>query len=278
MKLSIITCGKNDNYAGNFIHRLQLNLSKLEFNLKNLNINDVEILVTDWGSEIPLHTILSTNEFKFTKFIHVPQHIAKYYSPDSEFSWGQSLNTGYRRSKGEYIFFIDGDSYIPEESFNKLYNLIKNFQPTDNIFYWASRYHLPYEIHSNVFNINNLDNYILNWKNNKNSWKHDKVNLSYFGGTAMGLLLNRVICDKSTLFYEKLNKWGHTDIEIHNRISSQYPCCGDLEDLDMYFFHLDHHNIQYGEQKNGSNSPINASNFKANNDNWGLMNEILNVI
>ena len=32
MKLSIITDGKNDQYAGNFIQRLQFNLDKLNFN------------------------------------------------------------------------------------------------------------------------------------------------------------------------------------------------------------------------------------------------------
>jgi hypothetical protein len=276
--LSIITCGKNDQYAGNFLQRLQLNLSKLESNLKKFNITDVEILVTDWGSEIPLHTILDITNFNFTKFIHIPPHLAHQYSPDSEFSWGQSLNTGYRRSKGEYVFLIDGDSYISLDSFKKLYDLIKNFNPEDKIFYWGSRYHLPYEIHSSVLNINELDAFVLNWKNNKSIWKHDKVNLSHFGGTAMGILLSRNICDESTIFYEKLNKWGWTDIEIHNRISSKYSCCGDLEDLDMYFFHLDHHSIQNGMQKNGANPPINAPDFKANNDNWGLNNESLVII
>jgi hypothetical protein len=272
--LSIITCGKNDQYAGNFLQRLQLNLSKLESNLKEFNITDVEILVTDWGSETPLHTVLDITDFNFTKFIYVPPHVAHQCSPDSGFSLTQALNTGYRRSQSQYVFFIDGDSYIFDESFIKLYNLLKSFKSTDNVFYWASRYHLPYEIHSSVFNINELDTFILNWKNNKNSWRHDKVNLEHFGGVAMGLLLSKHICEESTIFYEKLNKWGWLDIEIHNRISSKYPCCGDLEDLNMYFFHLDHHHIQKAGQ-NGANPCINAPDFKSNDEGWGLNNEDL---
>lgn len=275
MKLSIITSGKNDQYAGNFLQRLQFNLNKLELNLKELNIKDVEILVTDWGSEIPLSTALITDNFKFTKFIHVPSHLSNTYSPDSKFSLSQSLNTGYRRSKGEYVFFIDGDSYIPKKSFSNLYNLLKNFKSTDNIFYWASRYHLPYKIHSNIFDINDLDDIIFDWENNKNIWKHDKINLEYFRGTAMGLLLSKHICEESSCFYEQLNKWGWIDIEIHNRLSNKYTCCGDLEDLDMHFFHLDHHNIAAGGS-NGHNPNINSPIFKANKDNWGLINELLN--
>jgi hypothetical protein len=275
--LSIITCGKNDQYAGNFLQRLQLNLSKLESNLKKFNITDVEILVTDWGSEIPLHTILDITNFNFTKFIHIPPHLAHQYSPDSNFSFAQSLNAGYIRSQGKYIFFIDGDSYIPDKSFINLYNLIKSFNPTDNIFYWASRYHLPYEIHSSVSSIEELNTFILEWENNRNSWRHDKINLGHFVGTAMGLLLSKNICEESSCWYEVLNKWGWVDIEIHNRISTRYPCCGDLENLGMYFFHLDHHNIAAGGQ-NGSNPCIGAPEFKANGDNWGLNHELLNFI
>ena len=90
----------------------------------------------------------------------------------------------------------------------------------------------------------------------------------------MGLLLSKNICEESSCWYETLNKWGYIDIEIHNRISSKYPCCGDLEDLGMCFFHLDHHNITAGGQ-NGSNPYIGAPEFMANNNAWGLNNEDL---
>ncbi len=155
-----------------------------------------------------------------------------------------------------------------------MYNLVKSSTLTDNIFYWASRYHLPYELHSAVSSINELDAFILSWKGNKDNWRHDRVNLGHFEGTAMGLLLSKHICEESSCWYEKLNKWGWVDIEIHSRISKKYPCCGDLEDLDMYFFHLDHHHIQKAGQ-NGANPCINAPDFKANNDDWGLNNENL---
>jgi predicted glycosyltransferase involved in capsule biosynthesis len=275
---SIILCGKNDNYAGNFIQRMQFNLDKLNDNIDKLNVNDIEIIAVDWGSEIPLTTILNIENYKFTKFIHVTTDIAHKYSPDSSFSSVHALNTGYRRSQGQYIFFIDADSYISYDYFVELYNLVKQFNSTDNIFYWASRYHLPYEIHSSVTNINDLDKFIsiLNWKENKDNWRHDKVNLNSFQGGAMGLLLSKNICEESTLFYEKLNKWGWLDIEIHNRISSKYPCLGDLEDHNMYFFHLDHHNIAAGGQ-NGSNYYTNSNEFNANDSSWGLINENLTL-
>jgi predicted glycosyltransferase involved in capsule biosynthesis len=273
--LSIITCGKNDNYAGNFIQRLQHNLNKLNDNVKNLNVNDVEIIIADWGSEEKLSDILDLTNSEFIKFLHIPSDIAQKYSPDSTFSIVHALNAAFRKSQGDYIFFIDGDSYISFDSFKLLYDLIKTKK--QNMFYWASRYHLPHHIHSNTLNIKDLDNEITIWEQNqKQDWKHDKVNLSNFSGTAMGLLLSKNICEESTLYYEILNKWGWLDIEMHNRISNVYPCMGDLEDLNMYFFHLDHHSIASGGQS-GHNHPSNASSFRANNDSWGLINEDLTL-
>lgn len=50
MKLTIVTIGKNDNYAGNFLERIQHNINKLISNIDELEIKDVEIIISDWGS------------------------------------------------------------------------------------------------------------------------------------------------------------------------------------------------------------------------------------
>ena len=273
MKISIITSGKNDNYAGNFIQRLQHNLIKLDDNINKLNTNNIEVIVVDWGSEEKISDVLNNINFKHINFLYVPNNICEKYSPDSKFSIVHSLNAGFRRSKGEYIFFIDGDSYIPYDSLKTVYELIKD--KNESLFYWASRYHIDYEIHSQLNNIYDIDKEINIWEqNNKSYWGHDKVNLTSFGGAAMGLLLSRDICNESTLYYEKLNKWGWLDIELHNRLLSKYSCNGDLEDLGVNFFHLYHHNIKSHGQ-NGINDGYNSSLFKANNDDWGLINEDL---
>lgn len=278
MKLSIVTCGKNDEYAGNFIQRIQFNLSKLEDNIKKLNADQIEIIVIDWGSDVKLklYDVLNTNNFEFTKFYHVPKDVCSIYSPDSTFSYSKAMNAGYRRSSGDFVFFIDGDSYIPYHSFVNLYNLITNSN-NSNTFYWASRYHLPLEVYENTQDNSVLDNAISEWSINKNNWRHEKVNLSNFLGSAMGLLLSRNICEESTCWFEELNKWGWLDIEFNNRLSSRYPCLGDLEDINgSYFFHIDHHSIKWGGQS-GFNSTKHADSFKANSNDWGLIKENLNL-
>jgi len=276
MILSIITCGKNDEYAGNFLQRIQFNLSKLEDNIRELKTNQIEIIVVDWGSDKKLYDVLDTSKFQFTRFYHVPKEICTKYSPDSIFSYSKAMNAGYRRSFGDFVFFIDGDSYIPTQSFINLYNLIKNSDKLKT-FYWASRYHIPLEIYQFTQDSLVLDDAISNWSLKKNSWRHEKISLNNFSGAAMGLLLSRNICEESTCWFEELNKWGWLDIELNARLSRRYTCLGDLEDInDSCFFHIDHHSIKWGGQS-GGNQNIHANHFKANPDNWGLIEENLNL-
>lgn len=277
MLLSIVTCGKNDEYAGNFIQRMQLNLSKLESNIKKLNTNEIEVIVLDWGSEQKLYDVLDVKDFNHTKFYHVNKDLATKLSPDSNFFYTKSMNAAYRRSSGSFIFFIDGDSYVPFHSLKNLFELVKN---TNNpyTFYWASRYHLPYELHSSTSDTSKIDEYIEDWCINKDGWRHEKISLTNFFGAAMGLLLSRNICEESTCWIESMNKWGWVDIELNHRISRRYPCNGDLEDyLDSYFFHLDHHSLKFGGNnlQIGGNPQIISSKFDANEESWGLINEEL---
>jgi hypothetical protein len=278
MLLSIITSGKNDQYAGNFIQRLQHNLNKLNDNIDKFSTNDIEVILVDWGSEEKLSDVLDISKFTHTQFLHISPDITQKYSPDSGFSIVHALNAGFRRSQGRYIFFIDGDSYIPFESLLLIYNIALSLdEEKEKTFFWASRYHLPYEIHSNTDSIEEIDKSIETWEQNqKRDWRHNKVDLQDFGGNAMGLLLSRDICEESTLYYEILNKWGWLDIEIHNRILTRYSCVGDLEDYGVSFFHLDHHSVQ-NKGQNGINPNYNSLKFEANNNDWGLINENLTL-
>lgn len=271
--------GKNDDYAGNFLQRIQFNIEKLNDSFIKLGIKDVEIVVVDWASEKRLSEVLKTDNFKFTKFVYVSEDIASRVSPDSGFSSVHALNSGYRRSIGKYVFFVDGDSYLSFETTEKLYSLCKELDiENKKAYYWASRYHLPYEIHSNSNSIKNLDEFIDKWiLENKIGWNHDKIDTNNVMAP-MGLMLSRDIADHSTCYYEKLNKWGFIEIELSSRLKREYKCDGDLEDLGMYFFHLDHHTIgSQGKSKKTNAGVFGVRNINANKDDWGLINENLEI-
>lgn len=272
--LSIVFAGKNDDYAGNFLQRIKFNIEKLSDNLSKLKKINVEIIVVDWASETRLSSALGLSNLPHVKFLYVPQDVASQVSPDNGFSSVHALNAGYRRSVGDYVFFIDGDSYINLKTTEKVIELCEKLKSDNqNAYYWASRYHLPYEIHSNYNTIEEIDTHIEEWdKNGRQGWNRDKIKI-HDVVAPMGLLLSRDIAEETTCYYEKLNKWGYIEIEFSNRIKSKYTCNGDLDnDSDMYFFHLDHHSIGKQGKEKKYNEPNNSSKFQANDHDWGLNN------
>lgn len=277
MILSIITSGKNDGYGMNFLERLEFNLEKLNNNIDKLSISDVEIILVDWASDKKISDTLIPSNHKFTKFIYVNQEIASRVSPDNSFSHVHSLNAGFRKSLGEFIFFIDGDSYIPLDSFKKVYETCKEHKSKNtSAYYWASRYHIPFEIHSNSKSMDEIDYSINEWLNkNKTGWAHDKINLNEVQAP-MGLLLSRQTVEETTGYYEKLNKWGFIEIEYSRRLKNN-KCDGDLENSETYFFHLDHHKVATQGKDKKANEHMSSNNYNANNENWGLINEKLEV-
>jgi glycosyltransferase involved in cell wall biosynthesis len=251
--------------------------------------------VTDWGSdpENKLSMVANIEKNDYVKFIYVSPELCKKYSPDSNFSVPHSINCGMRRSTGRYVMYIDGDSYIPNNSLEKLYNLLKTHSQNedDNVYYWVSRYLMPYHVQTTVNNIQEMDNLIEDWKskgmplvhhtqfmlNNSlsQSWSISRVDLQNFGGGAMGLLISRKILEETGFLYESLTKWGWMDVEFAQRVSARYNCMGDLlELLDCEFYHIGHHEFKVGHDVHGFNSNLRPNEFLQNPE-WGLNGEDL---
>ena len=216
MKLSIILCGRNDNYAGNFLQRLEHNLNKLVDNIERMGLDDVEIIVTDWGSSDTerLYDVVKVPKKDYLKFLFVPLNLTKIYSPDSNFSIPHAMNAAVRRMSGEYMLSLDSDSYVPFEMFSGIYDLLKNDE-RDYIFYWGSRCLMPYNVQTKANSIVEMDNLIQRWKelgkptenygDQEEGWPYPKVNIANFVGQGCAILINKEILHESTFLYEKLN-------------------------------------------------------------------------
>ena len=78
--LSLILCSRNDQYMGNPRWRLQTALNYLAQNVQESGREeDVEVVVADWGSEIPLHTVLQLSPVaaRMVSFVAVPPALAR---------------------------------------------------------------------------------------------------------------------------------------------------------------------------------------------------------
>src|SRR6056300_1554316 len=101
--ISLILCSRNDSYMGNSRWRLETSINLALLNAKDANFMDkLEVVVSDWGSEVPLSEVLNLiPEAKGrVKFVHVPTDIAQVEQKDSKFPEVIALNAAARRSSG----------------------------------------------------------------------------------------------------------------------------------------------------------------------------------
>lgn len=277
MLISILIPGKNDNFRYNGTQTLEFNLNQTLDNIESMNVDDVELILCDWGSEQKIVDSVFKRRHKNFKCVYVNPEIAKKYNGRGNYSIVHSINTAFRYSRGNYVCFWDSDCFVLLDSFIKLYNFVEEMKKNqDYNFYWGSRFNIPYESYTHFETHRDLVEKIKNGI----QVTHDKIgNGNQFMGTSISLLMNRDLWHDSTGWYEKLPYWGWQDIEFHRRLMTKYNFGGDLEDSGMYFFHLTQPIKNDGRKNNHlSNPQINAPMFKANPEDWGLNNEQLEII
>ena len=134
--LSICLTGRNDNYSLDFNRRLEQLLNFLAYSAKKGNVLDaIEVVLTDWNSDVPLISELSLSKEAcgLLKTVIVPPEIANNYNwKDTPFHGTNAINVAVRRSSGRFIAVMPGDILIPEFAITRL---IKLLNKRDNDFY-----------------------------------------------------------------------------------------------------------------------------------------------
>src|SRR5262245_22160359 len=113
--LSLILCSRNDEYMGNSRWRLETTLNYLADQVESLGrTKDLEVLVADWGSDIPLRDVLQLTPAasRIVSFMLIPPEIARPLQKDSPFPEVLALNAAARRASGKYIGRIDQDTLV----------------------------------------------------------------------------------------------------------------------------------------------------------------------
>ena len=121
-KISIVLCGKNDNYGGNFDSRLLLTL---KYNLKEFKKRGIEteVIFVEWNpiAEEPLLSSVLVEEIKNIQCYVVNNEThsrlaGKYdYMTFLEFF---AKNVGIRRATGDYIICTNADVFYAQEVFD----------------------------------------------------------------------------------------------------------------------------------------------------------------
>ncbi len=291
--LSLILCSRNDNYRGNSKYRLQATLNYTAKQIfKAGRESEVEIIVSDWGSRIPLRDIikLSGQASKITSFLNVPKNIAKKLQKDSPFSEVHALNAVARRSNGEFIGRIDQDTLVGEKFFEVFFDLYQGKRklkaPLSSSLIFANRRRIPYIFSVKEPSMKEIEKLIDTYKKYmviENEFPEELFWHSYVGIW----MTHRRIWFEAKGYDESYIYTNEMEVEMIHRLRRKYPIIniGKLDGTDYY--HLSHdHAIKYYDHTRQADKKINPwvdldkplALLYPNHRNWGMKDYNLKLL
>jgi hypothetical protein len=270
---------------GNSRWRLETSINLALLNAKKADFLDkLEIIVSDWGSEIPLSDVLKlVPESKGrVKFVHVPPDIAKIEQKDSKFPEVIALNSAARRASGEYIGRIDNDTVVGAEFFRKFAELHIN-NPTDELdlkdsFLFVERRSVPYRISRLSLPLSQISCFINTFRKffkieSATDWGKE------FWWSPVGIMMfHRDIWHACRGYDERLLYWGWMEGDLALRLGQKHQIVEFSKYVGYEFYHLEHYsNLVEYKDRNGAATPrkkntikLESLNFTENSYSWGL--------
>jgi len=279
--LSVVITGRNDDYMGNFKYRITTCLNYLARNVKVLGrLDDIEVLVTDWGSDIPLAKVLPLlpEAGRICRFIYVNPTIARTVRPDGDFCPSWAINASLRRGKGRFLMLFDADSLFPQYSLQALLDLLDGKLTVpfdlDRMLFFFCRYDVPWEVVQSEPTLEEWDRYLFL---NAGSLPRAKE-WPGLGVAGSGQMMHRTIWDGCRGYNQQLVGQAWIDAEYTLRVTQCYPWM-DLSSMGVSLFHMMHwpHNRR-GTWPNAVINPhIVSPTMQVNDENWGLANYELDI-
>lgn len=272
--LSVVIPSRNDDYMGNANWRLETTVNYLAGELARLNrLKAVEILVVDWGSEVPLHQAirLNTPALSITRFIMVPVNVHHQVRGDSDYPDSIALNAGIRRSRGKFLCQTGNDLLWPAHFLRPLFDLLEGrdslptpLHRTQMIF---SRKHIPWEIVRQEPDLKTLDRFIRSY----DAYLPFEPLNPFFLAPGGSVVMDRDIYLQCRGYDEKLIYWGGNDVNLTLRVKLKHYALDMGQIRGMHVYHLQHYsNHKERPLRRKKENPILFGPFAANDPNWGL--------
>lgn len=138
--LSLITVGRDDKFADDFIDRLHKSIST---NIKFMEKNGIqfEYIVVDWFpiNKQYLHQNEQLSELLKDKHIHnivVDNSLAATEELNSLIFYEYfAKNAGIRAAKNDYVFILNSDIIVPQQMWNNIIDILKQDSPVTTNFF-----------------------------------------------------------------------------------------------------------------------------------------------
>jgi glycosyltransferase involved in cell wall biosynthesis len=232
VKLSVIIPTKNDE-QNQFLSTVLEQMAPLP----------IEVIVVDWGSEIPI-------EFpKAARLIRVSPEIAARYDGNSYFNYIAATNVGMRRATGEYLSYFGNDTFVDDS----LLTWLDSARPDS--FYYISRKNIATVEEKSVVPVAKMTKEL------------------HAGG---GMVAHRDIWQKLQGFDERMIYWGWMDHEVRLRAQIAGIPIRKVYQVSVYHFLHPHPKMRKAGKINERVFPsdmIFPTAVAANDEHWGLAGE-----
>jgi hypothetical protein len=288
--ISLILCSRNDQYQGNSVWRLQTALNYVAQNVSELGKEEqVEVIVADWSSEIPLRNVLklTPQAARIVSFLHIPSEIARVEQKDSPFPEVLALNAAARRANGEYIGRIDQDTLVGKhflEKFFWLHEKRRLIVHLNSAVLLSNRRRIPYRFAAHCPSFWIVDRY-LRWFGRFLPLMEPPPSHLYYQCYIGILLFHRDLWHQCGGYDERFIYMDYMEFDIIFRLTTQNVFVNLGEIVDHDFYHLDHgHPRQpWSASRNRKTNPIRdldnlPEEIHPNGQDWGLNQYPLEVL
>ena len=291
--LSLVLASRNDDYMGNARWRLETSLNYVGERVEALGREtDVEVLVTDWGSDVPLSEVvaLTPATARIVSFVTVPAVLARERQRDSPFPEVLALNAAARRARGTYIGRIDQDTLVGDRFLRWFFEVVERERPLkgldvtlESALFFANRRGIPYSIASGSPSLRHVTRFIRLFGTTLHIWRDNPSTGDVFWTSAVGIwLAHRDLWHECGGYDERLIYYNWMEADMICRLRRKYPVV-DLGALTGHdFYHLDHLHpraARFGQRHAMKNRAIDLaaepSVLHPNPDDWGLRDDEL---
>jgi hypothetical protein len=270
---------------GNSRWRLETSINLTVLNAKEANfLNNLEIIVSDWGSDVPLSDalILIPETRGVVKFVHIPQKVAIVEQKDSKFPEVIALNTAARQATGEFIGRIDNDTIVGTDFFRNFLSLCNQNSSDsldlDDSFLFVERRSVPFRISSKSLPLNQIKWFVQTFQNfltveTATDWGKE------FWHSPVGIMMfNRDIWMAAQGYDESLIYWGWMEGDLALRLGQKHKIIEFSKYVGYHLYHLEHYsNLTEYKDRNGAATPrkknqpkFNGLRYTVNSSSWGL--------
>lgn len=244
--LSLILCSRNDSYMGNSRWRLETTLNYVAGRLAEMErLEDAEVLVADWGSEVPLRQVLRLTPAaaRLVKFVHIPPVKASEFQKDSPFPEVLALNTVARRARGEFIGRIDQDTLVGKRFLEVFFDLhegkIQLEVPFHSALLFSNLRMVPYRFAVRCPSLPVVERFVTQ---SANRFKVEVTTSRPFWCHGVGIwLMPSAIWEECGGYNEEMLYMNSMEIEMILRLLKKYEIIDLGKIINFDFYHLEHY-------------------------------------